>query len=134
MRVWRRNGTLEIGLGGCLLGVLLVDRCLHEYQMHQRLESRRLLQADANAYHDNPEERQRWMTQTNVLFRCVVRQLPGLDGTKCLTHVRVGDVVEVLEEQVGPGQVYHLCRRKGEDGQPISVGWFPTFCLERISA
>ena len=51
-----------------------------------------------------------------------------------MKHARVSDVVEVLEENVGPknDKLYHLCRKKTQDGQVMSIGWFPIRFLEKI--
>lgn len=77
------------------------------------------------------------------MFKCVVRRIPALfDGTRCLTNVKVGDVVEVIDEEVGPGGAYNLCRlcqtSHAEAGcaneDEIYIGWFPTICLEKLSS
>ena len=74
------------------------------------------------------------------LFQCRVMAVPKyFDGTKSLMGVEVGDVVDVLEEQVGPGGTYNLCRlvRQERDGKKesiISVGWYPMSCLEKLKS
>ncbi len=56
--------------------------------------------------------------------------------------MKVGDVVSVLEEGVGPGGQYNLCMveriaknavKESSDDDPIlSIGWFPCSCLEKL--
>ena len=62
------------------------------------------------------------------LRQCVVMRIPqsgiGFDGPAALKGLSVGDEVDVVEEGVGPGGMYHLCRRGKE------VGWYPTWFLE----
>ena len=73
-----------------------------------------------------------------TLFHCVIRQNTGL--THCLSGVQLGDVVEVLEEGVGPERSYNLCRlpaKPAQPGQPPSLsrdtyGWFPIRWLQKL--
>lgn len=131
--LWRQNGTLEIAIGSTLLGLILVDQVLQYRQDQQRNQLMHLLQMDANSYNraDNEEQqKQRHAEQLPTLFRCTIRRLPNLDGSKTLNTVQIGDVVEVLEEKVGPGEMYNLCRNTSNE----EVGWFPTICLEKMNA
>ena len=73
-------------------------------------------------------------------FHCVVRKV-GEGMNHCLTGVRIGDVVEVLEEGVGPEQNYNLCRlpprpgQRNDDNSMTNVdvyGWFPTRGLQKL--
>lgn len=74
-------------------------------------------------------------------FQCFVRRVPQqFDGHKCLTNLKVGDVVNVLQEGVGPNNKYNLCSIErspaaastAAEEKCISVGWFPCSCLEKI--
>jgi len=61
-----------------------------------------------------------------TLFHCVIRQSTGL--THCVSGVQLGDVVEVLEEGVGPDRAYNLCRLPAKAQSSLSTdsyGWFP---------
>jgi hypothetical protein len=53
-----------------------------------------------------------------------------------LSSVKVGDVVEVLQEGVGPDQAYNLCRLPAHDpnhGMATDIcGWFPIRWLQRL--
>ncbi len=88
----------------------------------------------------------------------IVRVFPNLDGPLTLhrhqdakagttdTSVQLGDVVEVLQEQVGPAKAYTLCRiiqnshettvATGDGKSPSvasnNMGWYPTHALERL--
>ena len=68
-----------------------------------------------------------------ILFHCVIRTNSGL--THCLSGVRLGDVVDILEEGVGPNQDYNLCRLHARDDEPLSrdtYGWFPIRWLQKL--
>ena len=87
---------------------------------------------------------------TNPLFQCTIRKAPqNFDGHKCLKNVKVGDVVNVIEEGVGPEGQYNLCSivrstttaKKNNNGgdddgndsvENVSIGWFPCSCLEKM--
>ena len=78
-------------------------------------------------------------TQTQTLesmptiFYCVIRKNTGF--THCLTGVQIGDVVEVLQEGVGPQKAYNLCRLPAKQGDDLSVdayGWFPYRWLQKL--
>ena len=67
------------------------------------------------------------LTQPSVLH-CTIKKLPsgiGFDGPYSLKHanLKLDTIVEVLEEHVGPGGGYHLCRYDGK------IGWYPVWFL-----
>jgi hypothetical protein len=66
---------------------------------------------------------------------CVVRRAQGWNVTHCLTGVHLGDVVEVLQEGVGPNQEYNLCRLPADENSTIQedvIGWFPIRFLQKM--
>ena len=73
-------------------------------------------------------------SSSEVLLYCVIRRATGV--THCLTGAEVGDLVEVLQESVGPDKQYNLCRlhRKNVQGlqQESVVGWFPIRWLQPL--
>lgn len=70
----------------------------------------------------------------NILFSCRVVRVPAFyDGYKSLQGTRVGDVVQVLKENVGPSGHYHLCRLI-TDARIEKLGWFPISHLNKIEA
>ena len=75
------------------------------------------------------------MADKDILFQCIVRRIPmNFDGHKCLTGLEVGDVLDIVEEGVGPGGVYNLCiKRDNKDGELDRIGWFPCSCLEVVT-
>jgi len=127
---WARDGTLELAVGGTLLTFLLVDRFL----VYQQDQGREQIMNQLRSETRSPQELQDMEDWYNMpsLFDCIVRKIPlNLDGYKCLTGIREGDVVQVLEEKVGPGSMYNLCRKLDDKGRATSVGWFPTMYLEK---
>ena len=149
---WKRlrsNGTPEIVFGAGLLTLLAADQLLQSQQEAQHKSDReavfKRLQYDVDA--DMAKERSEGHTLSleeesskPSLFQCRVMAVPKyFDGTKSLMGVEVGDVVDVLEEQVGPGGTYNLCRlvRQENDKKQesvISVGWYPMSCLEKLKS
>lgn len=94
-----------------------------------------MLQLETEVKDDAEESRREIEKKKNdkVLFRCVVRMVPpNFDGHRCLTGVEVGDVLNVVEEGVGPGNQYNLCSIDRGAGD-ISAGWFPCSCLEPVA-
>jgi len=71
-----------------------------------------------------------------ILFSCVIRRNTGF--THCLSSVQLGDVVEVLEEGVGPDRAYNLCRlptKLSTESKSLSTdtyGWFPIRWLQKL--
>ena len=94
-----------------------------------------------NNKYDNENEQSVQPTK----YQCkVLRIEPSLlDGTHMLRGISVGDVVDILEENVGPSSQYHLCRRRKDrrgwsrqeqsnsegDG---SIGWYPVQFLQKV--
>uniref|UniRef100_A0A7S4KBU0 SH3 domain-containing protein n=1 Tax=Odontella aurita TaxID=265563 RepID=A0A7S4KBU0_9STRA len=133
LRDLRSNGTPEIVFGITLLGLLAADRFVQSQQKNGRDHVVQMLEREIRAG-EKAESFLPEMANKPRLFRCAVRKVfESFDGTKCLKGVREGDVVDVLEEGVGPGNAYNLCRTC-EDGsdKDISVGWFPMTCLEKL--
>lgn len=126
-----KDGTLEFVIGGTLLTLLLVDRFLVYQQNEDRTQ---FLKHIDNGTRRSPQDLQEMADWYNMpsLFACTIRKLPAnLDGYKCLTGVKEGDVVQVLQEQVGPDGMYNLCRKLDDKGLATSAGWFPTMYLEK---
>jgi hypothetical protein len=114
------------------LGLVTIDQILQYRQEQEAEEHRRVLyqmQEDANQHNQA-----QWDDSLPTLFQCkIIHTEPSLDGTKMLRHVGVGDVVEILETDIGPNQAYHLCRRiNPTSNRPGSIGWYPIQYLERI--
>lgn len=75
-----------------------------------------------------------------ALFSCRVMADPskgsvGFDGPVALPNIRVGEVLDVIEANIGPSKSYHYCRRptqqlEGEkDGE---FGWMPMNSLQPV--
>lgn len=131
-----KDGSIEFAVGGLLIATLTIDQAL---QYQDRLERKNVMNEIENftrvGSYDDVAEMEEWLNREKPLFDCVVRTVPfSLDGYKCLKGIKVGDVVEVLEEQVGPGNMYNLCRTKedSKSAKPIAAGWVPTKYLEKV--
>jgi hypothetical protein len=125
-----KNGTPEMILGFAIIAVVAIDQGL---AYRQRTEREALLNQLRSEFRrsQNSKEQDDWYNMP-PLFMCIVRKKPvNLDGFKCLTGVDVGDTVQVLQEKVGPNEMYNLCRSVDEKGRAIAVGWFPTQYLEK---
>ena len=130
-----------------------MDQGLQYKQEKEDNERRQLLaqmQIDADNASFNVAD---WDDTLPTIFTCeIVYVDPGLDGTKMLTrskkgqngtpsginkNIKKGDVVEIIETQVGPDQRYHLCRMRGNksdsnDSSATIVGWYPIQYLKKI--
>ena len=69
-----------------------------------------------------------------VLFHCVIRRSSGFTHCLSASSMQIGDVVEVLQEGVGPEELYNLCRLPAKhEMQSDAIGWFPTRWLQKLS-
>jgi hypothetical protein len=127
-----QDGTVLIGVGKFLLigagaGFLLMQ--FWDYQRDKLFNEFKAM--NQNISESDTHEIESWHKK-KPLFDCIVRaKVMNFDGYKCLTGVSVGDRVQVLEENVGPGKLYTLCRRVDENGSVLSLGWYPTNCLAK---
>ena len=141
----RRNGTPEIVFGGLILTVVGIDYYLQQRTDQQKNEMIRqfeqeVKQDEAISRKEEKELIKQGGADMTTKFKCTVRRVPKqFDGHKCLTNLKVGDVVNVLQEGVGPDNKYNLCSihrshlpKAAEDEKRISIGWFPCNCLEKI--
>lgn len=102
------------------------DWLLGDQQTSKNEELRKELMASVNL--------DQFMDAETKLY-CVVRRAKGWNVTHCLTGVQLGDVVEVLEEGVGPNQEYNLCRLPADENNTIQedvIGWFPIRFLQKL--
>jgi hypothetical protein len=123
---------------------------LEEQRRRQQNVQRNNNNTDNN---DNTDMDDSWLTSLDTqptLFHCVIRKNAGLKH--CLSGVQLGDVVEVLEEGVGPDKAYNLCRLAAKQQQPAHnnegngespsatmpslsrdvCGWFPIRWLQKL--
>lgn len=137
----RYNGSPEIVFGVIILSLAGIDYVLRVQDEKPRKEMYRQLEREVQRDEltsRNEEKRMiaEDMVNTSLKFKCIVRRVPEqFDGHKCLQNMRVGDVVGVLEEGIGPGGQYNLCliERNAADKEPkLSIGWFPCSCLEKL--
>jgi len=166
---WKTNGTPEFIVGFTILSLVGIDQFLQSKQRKNRqdvVDQLRLAVHVDTLEEKNNETVNGWsgggarsassslLGEKVALFSCVVRRIPKLfDGNKSLMNVHIGDKVDILEENVGPDRMYHLCRLKreceggighadnddedkhknsaDEDNHYFNVGWFPISCLEK---
>lgn len=140
---WKHNGTPEIVIGITILSLLGIDHYLQKKhdetrqlvmsQLHAVIREDEIIEKERNQQNKADFE----MRDMKCLFLCTVRRLPKyFDGSKCLMGVKLGDQVSVLEENVGPDGMYHLCRHEKNcngNNTAVSIGWFPISCLEKQS-
>jgi hypothetical protein len=133
-RQWWDDGSILITLGWSGLALLAFDRYLlyqiqtDAHDMMQDLAVEATRQQDAL--------RQQWAHQP-ALFECVIRrEYKNMGGSMGLSNVQVGDVVQVVQERVGPQQSYHLCRitryDHGNGHTSGSIGWYPIDFMEKV--
>ena len=139
---WKRNGTPEMVFGSTILFLLGLDYYLQQKQEETRLNLKSQLQSIVRSDHQQDHD-ENWDSNKKMLtlFQCAVRRLPdaNFDGYKCLSSsvLELGDIVDVLEEKVGPDKMYNLCRitktgSNGEKNDSVHIGWFPTSFLEKL--
>lgn len=122
-----------------------IDYYLQQRNDQQRNEMIRRFEEEVKQDEEVSRKEERELINNNggagmkSLFQCIVRVVPQqFDGHKCLTNLKVGDVVNVLQEGVGPDNKYNLCSiersaaSSSSEEKHISVGWFPCSCLEKV--
>jgi hypothetical protein len=141
----RRNGIPEIVFGSIILALAGIDFAIRvrndkpREEIHRQLE-REVLEDEATSRKEDKRMLEEGIANT-LKFQGIIRRVPqNFDGHKCLQNVKVGDVVGVLEECVGPGGQYNLCmieriaalKESSDDDPRCSIGWFPCSCLEKL--
>jgi hypothetical protein len=105
-----RPGSFLITFGWLLLGVFALDQYL---QYYYEQETQRLLTQLKN---EEVEQRRRlleeWKDAPALYETMVHMKYKGMGGTKGLRGVAVQDRLEVLQDNVGPGKTYSLCRKR----------------------
>ena len=147
------NGNLEFVIGGSLL--TFAGYAYWEEQQRQN-QMMRIQPNDASKsgalrndlrkkYLESLKEEERVRKEmidkyktSSVLFQCEVMVAFPLDGQKGLQGAELGDILDVLEEGVGPDGSYNLCRFSGDKvkhgfhaGQ---IGLYPARCLKKLDA
>ena len=131
LRTWWDSGSLLIALGWTGLAVFALDRYLQYTDRQDAMnmvgmlseESRQKRQVLLEEWKDKP-----------TLYKCIVKESYKMGGSHGLKDVQVNDIVEVLQEGVGPGESYHLCRTRDEEGSVKSIGWYPIAFMEKPKA
>ena len=127
-------------MGAFLMTLVVAEQAYYYYKDQETRASFQsaldLLQEDADNYsqkhhlEDQPSPKD--AAKLPTLLSCQVMDThQSLDGTLMLKNVKVGDVVQVVTAEIGPGQNYHLCRL-GSSSNPRSVGWYPTSFLKQL--
>jgi hypothetical protein len=127
LRQWWDDGTILLTLGFSSLFLVGVDRFL-QYQNKQEVTD-----TVKEIRHQVEEKRREMMEQyqdSPTLFQCKVVEEYKMGGSHGLKGVKVGDVVEILQEDVGPGEYYR--RTRDENADILSIGWYPQGYMEPV--
>ena len=148
----RRNGKPEIIFGSIILTLAGIDYILQRRSDKEKDDMFQQLEREVKIDEESTRKEERLMLLDGAAhkskFQCIIRKVPqNFDGHKCLKNVKVGDVVGIIEEGVGPGGQYNLCsierttaaKSASQDStdndsseEKISIGWFPCSCLQKI--
>lgn len=126
---WWKNGSILITLGWTALALLLLDRYL---QYADRQEASELV----GVVKEETSQTRARLLQDHAndpsLYKARVIQVYRMGGSHGLNHnVQNGDVLEILQENVGPSNYYHLCRMQDND-KNLVIGWYPKTFLARL--
>jgi hypothetical protein len=124
LRELRRNGVPEIAFGSMILALAGIDYVIRVRNDKPREGMRRQLEHEVRQDEMTTRMEDRRMLDEGIAktskFKCIVRRVPqNFDGHKCLQNVKVGDVVDILEEGVGPGRQYNLCLIESTANNPL---------------
>ena len=147
IREWWDKGNILIGIGSAGLALLVFDRYL---QYTDRQDASNMVQFIKEEQRVKRKQLFEQYKDAPTKFYCVVRERyqmggthglkgngdwmePGENKTKSSEEgVHVGDILEVLEEGVGPDGHYNMCRKRDESsGRVVSVGWYPIAYMEK---
>jgi hypothetical protein len=132
--LWKRirdmwnSGTILMGIGGAGLTLLVVDRTL------QYMDNQQARNVMAEVKDEQARKQQALFDQymnATALFECTIKIVYKMGGTHGLSNVKQGEVVQVLQEQVGPQGHYNLCRKVDEQGNQVAIGWYPISFMEK---
>ena len=144
------NGTLELAGAAVVLTAATALYFSDGDQSLSRPDSNLRLQLSSDVSRGSPARLS--LLSANVtrplsapsLFSCRVMADPskgsvGFDGPAALPNIRVGEVLDVIEANVGPAKSYHYCRRgarrreeEGSGGEEGEVGWMPLNSLQPV--
>jgi hypothetical protein len=162
---WWDSGTILIIAGFSILSLTVIDLYLQGYGLNYYYDV--FLQGTVPALmnkdeliHEiinNAKQQRQFLydqySNTPLIYQCKVVKYYKMSGSHGLYNIKLNDVVDVLVEQVGPQQLYHLCRFvhrpsdednvdtndtdriivKNENGDIIELGWYPITHLEKIN-
>ena len=117
------NGTPEILLGSSILFYVSYSF----YMDNQQSKTRQRILLDDMIMQQKQQLNEETSTKTLYSSKVIIPIPASFDGFKCLVGVQLNDVVDIIEEDVGPGNRYHLCRLDSK------IGWLPNSYLKRIS-
>lgn len=126
-QLWN-DGSILLFLGWSGLTLLVLDRFLQYQSAQDAADMVGIIQ-------DETRQKRRELLEkyknAPTLFECVIRTEYKMGGSHGLKGAKVNDIVQVLEEAVGPGKYYNLCRIE-IDGE-VSVGWYPESFMEKVT-
>jgi hypothetical protein len=111
------------------LALLIVDRTL---QYYDRQDAARLLAMTKNEQAEQQRALYEEYKDKPMLKECTVKVAYKMGGTHGLPNVTQGQVLQVLQEGIGPQGHYAMCRTLDEQGNPLAIGWYPMSFLEPI--
>ena len=137
-KTWKQNGTPEIIVGATILSLLLIDTSIQQYNDNKASISRRAVIQELGMAIQNDQSDDHLAAmrssikngttkgitfttshplidingkECKTLYKCQIMKIPKyFDGTKSLKNVHVDDIVQVIQEFVGPDSTYHLCK------------------------
>mmetsp|Transcript_26704 Transcript_26704/g.40953 ORF Transcript_26704/g.40953 Transcript_26704/m.40953 type:complete len:170 (+) Transcript_26704:73-582(+) len=128
---WR--GIPEMAIGGGILVLVVADQFLQFRDEKERKHEIKKMEFEIKQDKLASEAAAKKSMGKEALYQSIVVQVPTqFGGTKGLKGVRVKDVLDVLEENVGPDHTYSLCRTRGLKEEDTRVGWFPNSYLQKV--
>ena len=123
----KEDGSVLLFIGWSGLALLILDRFLQYRSAQDAADMVGIIQ-------DETRQKRRVLLEkykdAPTLFECVIRTEYKMGGSQGLKGAKVNDTVQVLEEAVGPGKYYNLCRMT-VDGE-VSIGWYPISFMEKV--
>mmetsp|Transcript_8346 Transcript_8346/g.10945 ORF Transcript_8346/g.10945 Transcript_8346/m.10945 type:complete len:189 (-) Transcript_8346:123-689(-) len=124
-----KRSPLLMGIGGTIVLLCTIDTFLLYQDEKDKKDRMTQLSKEESVFRDGLLKK--WKDKPTILHsKAIIKYEMG--GTMGLRNVVVGDSMEVLEQNTGPNNNYSLCRTRDEDGNIVSIGWYPMEMMEEI--
>lgn len=131
------NGNILLSISFGILCTILIDRYLQVEQTNDNFDMK---QMKLSIMEDTAKKRYELFNDNinkQTLYQCkIITLYKNMGGTHGLQNMKLNDIIDIIDENVGPEEYYHLCRTytiNDKNEQVVdSIGWYPKQYLEKV--